>query len=367
MPRRTPDYALWRVASGQTTDGSLESGLYAENQSLRAELSKLRQSQEELRDEVARLHDTKLFRWAAPARDVYARLRDLRRSRSPWVGDLGLFGAKIMTRFNLGSGGGRSEEVILVSNGIADEPGRPTGIDDATPDEIVTAFEGLYEPQGEGEIPPPLVRESIIRQFHRLYYHSSDQTWKDTLYRGVNVYKCPLDLWIYQELMHEMRPELAIEAGTANGGSAYFLADLCDTLGTGRVVTIDTMPRPDRPEHDRLTYLEGSSIDPAVVAQVTEMLPAAGPVLVILDSDHSCAHVLAELETYAPMVTEGSYLVVEDTNVHGHPALPTFPDGPMEAVEQFIARRPDFEVDTSREKFMVTFNPTGFLRRIVAA
>ncbi len=254
----------------------------------------------------------------------------------------------------------------MLSGGLADHAGQPAGIGDPTADEIVAAFEGLYQPEGEGDVPPRSVREAIIRQFHRLYYHSSDQTWRDTWYRGVHVYKCPLDLWIYQELIHEIRPELVIEAGTMNGGSAYFLADLCDMVGTGRVVTIDTAPLPGRPEHDRITYVAGSSTDPAVVAQVTDLLPAPGPVLVILDSDHSCAHVFDELETYAPMVTEGSYLVVEDTNVHGHPALPTFPDGPMEAVELFLARRPDFEVDTSREKFMVTFNPRGFLRRIAA-
>ncbi len=85
--------------------------------------------------------------------------------------------------------------------------------------------------------------------------------------------------------------------------------------------------------------------------------------MVILDSDHSRDHVLRELELYSPLVTPGCYLVVEDTNVNGHPVSPEFGPGPMEAVEAFLETTNDFEVDRSREKLLLTFNPSGYLRR----
>jgi cephalosporin hydroxylase len=86
-------------------------------------------------------------------------------------------------------------------------------------------------------------------------------------------------------------------------------------------------------------------------------------VLVILDSDHSRDHVLDELRIYSRWVTPGSYLIVEDTNVNDHPALPEHGPGPMEALEEFLAETDEFEIDAPREKFFLTFNPRGFLRK----
>jgi cephalosporin hydroxylase len=101
-----------------------------------------------------------------------------------------------------------------------------------------------------------------------------------------------------------------------------------------------------------------------VVAQVAERAAGAGAVLVLLDSDHRRDHVLAELRAYAPMVTPGSYLVVEDSNINGHPVYEDFGPGPTEAVQDFLKERDDFEVDRSREKFLLSFNPGGWLRRV---
>jgi cephalosporin hydroxylase len=113
----------------------------------------------------------------------------------------------------------------------------------------------------------------------------------------VPLQKCPLDLWIYQEILTGLRPAVIVESGTAFGGSAHFLASLCELLGQGEVVSIDVEAYPDRPSHERLTYLEGSSTDPHIVAAVKEVVDARSPVLVILDSDHSKEHVLSELHT----------------------------------------------------------------------
>ena len=85
--------------------------------------------------------------------------------------------------------------------------------------------------------------------------------------------------------------------------------------------------------------------------------------MVVLDSDHSQENVLRELEVYAPLVTPGQYLVVEDTNVNGHPVLPEHGPGPYEAVQQFLAGTSDFEFDPQCERFLFTQNPGGWLRR----
>jgi cephalosporin hydroxylase len=209
-------------------------------------------------------------------------------------------------------------------------------------------------------------RRSVVDGFHQLYYETGEAggTWKDTTFLGVPTWKVPLDLWVYQELLYELRPDLIVETGTAHGGSALYLATLCEALDRGEVVSVDIGHWPDRPAHRRLTYLTASSTDPRVVAQVAERAAVAERVLVVLDSDHRRDHVLAELRAYAPLVTPGSYLVVEDTNVNGHPVYEAFGPGPGEAVQDFLKERDDFEVDRSREKLFLTFNPGGWLRRL---
>jgi cephalosporin hydroxylase len=209
-------------------------------------------------------------------------------------------------------------------------------------------------------------RKRTIRSFHRIYYGSPWQTWKNTRWLGVKAYKTPLDLWVYQELIASLRPQLIVETGTADGGSALFLATVCDAVGCGEIVTIDSQDLPGRRAHERITYVTGSSVAPETRALVAERAEGLSRVLIILDADHSRDHVLEELRRYAELVTPGSYLVVEDTNLNGHPVLPTFGPGPMEAIQTFLAERPDFQPDSEQEKFLLTFNPGGYLRRAQA-
>jgi cephalosporin hydroxylase len=202
---------------------------------------------------------------------------------------------------------------------------------------------------------------AAVSRTHDVFYESD--AWTKATWLGTQALKNPLDLWVYQEIMVETRPELVVETGTYRGGSALFLASVCDLLGTGEVVSIDIEPaRDDYPAHPRITYLSGrSSTDPGVVAEVAER--AAGkPVLVVLDSDHSQAHVEAELDAYAPLVPVGCYLVAEDSNI-GQIRKDLLP-GPLEAVRAFLSRTKEFEIDRGREKFLVTFNPSGYLRRV---
>lgn len=204
--------------------------------------------------------------------------------------------------------------------------------------------------------------KSVVDAFHRLYYARLERTWTHTYWMGIVTLKCPLDLWIYQEIIHEVRPDLVVECGTYRGGSALFLASICDLVGHGKVVTIDVDPLPDRPSHPRLHYLTGSSTSFEILRDVVTRA-GGGSVLVILDSDHQHSHVLAELRLYRSVVTPGSYLIVEDTCVNGHPLLPDFGPGPMEAVDEFLREAPEYSSDVTREKLYLTFNPRGFLRR----
>jgi cephalosporin hydroxylase len=210
-------------------------------------------------------------------------------------------------------------------------------------------------------------RARIVERFHRLYYDSAPRTWHDTSWMGVPIWKCPLDLWVYGEIVSERRPDLIVETGTAFGGSGLYLAHLCELVGNGRVMTVDLnepLANP-APEHERMEYVRGSSTAPEVLERVRRRAADARRVMVVLDSDHRKEHVLQELRTYGPMVTPGDYLVVEDTSVNGNPVLPDHGPGPMEAVEEFLAEDSGgFVVDRSKEKFYLTFNPRGYLRKV---
>ena len=205
-------------------------------------------------------------------------------------------------------------------------------------------------------------QEQAVDDFHRLYYDS--KVYRQTFWRGFETQKCPLDLWIYQEILHELRPDVIVETGTFSGGSAYYLASLFDLFGGGRVITVDLEPQPNLPVHPRITYIAGlSSTSPEAVTRVKGLIKDGERVMVILDSDHSRDHVLDELRIYGKMVTPGQYLIVEDTNINGHPALPKFGPGPMEALDVYLKESDGFELDSGREKFYMTFNPRGYLKR----
>jgi cephalosporin hydroxylase len=170
---------------------------------------------------------------------------------------------------------------------------------------------------------------------------------------GHQTLKCPLDLWIYQELMVRTRPDVIIETGTAYGGSALFMASVFDLIGHGEVISIDVGPNPARPRHPRIDYVLGSSTDPELVAAVTQRV-SGRRVMVVLDSDHGADHVYGEMVAYSPLVPVGGYLIVEDTNINGHPTFEEFGPGPMEAVDRFLAASPGFAVDERCTRFMMT-------------
>lgn len=230
-------------------------------------------------------------------------------------------------------------------------------------------FEQLRKARGliyHNVINNPRSEKNIIDSFHKLYYDSAifDKKWGDTSWFGIPTYKCPLDCWVYQEMLFKLKPDVVIECGTASGGSALYLAHLCDLLNKGKIITIDIESDKGKPRHKRIKYLVGSSTSEKIIQKVEKLIKPKEKVLVILDSDHSCDNVIKELRVYNKFISKGGYIIVEDTNVNGHPVKPDFGPGPMEAVNIFLKENKKFAVDKSKEKFFITFNPNGYLQRI---
>lgn len=181
---------------------------------------------------------------------------------------------------------------------------------------------------------------------------------------GHPIWQNVLDLWVIQEVIAEVKPQLLVECGTNRGGSSLFFAHLFDLMGRGNVITID-IQKMHNLSHPRVTYLIGSSTSGEVVSTVRERAIASqGPVIVILDSDHSQQHVRRELECYAPMVTPGSYCLVQDGIID---TLSTFRGGrpgPLPAIEQFLETTTNFDLDEELSKrFLISHHPKGWLRR----
>jgi cephalosporin hydroxylase len=210
---------------------------------------------------------------------------------------------------------------------------------------------------------PSAAQRNMIDAFHRYYYENSRDTWGNTKWLGTITLKNPADMWIYQEMLYESKPDVLIECGTFGGGSALFFASMMDLLNKGRVLTIDIQDQPTKPRHKRIEYFLGSSTSPEIIRQIKSRIKPGEKVMLVLDSDHKRDHVLAELRAYAPLVPVGGYAVVEDTNVNGHPVFPAHGPGPMEAVDAYLKENSAFSIDRSREKFLLTFNPRGYLQR----
>ena len=208
---------------------------------------------------------------------------------------------------------------------------------------------------------------AVIEEFHKLYYNTPKQTWLTTKWKGIFVAKCPLDMWQYQEIIQETQPDIIIETGTWNGGSALFLRDMLRLVGKpqGIVFTLDNNPIGRFKDEDGIVQLIGDSVGKCLVDFVKKSIDIGDKVMVILDSDHSKQHVLNELNTWAPLVSVGCYLIVEDTNVYGHPVYKDHGPGPMEAIKEWMFDNPlEFEHDEWRERFMMTFNPNGYYKRV---
>jgi cephalosporin hydroxylase len=199
--------------------------------------------------------------------------------------------------------------------------------------------------------------------YEHLLRHTDD--YQANTWLGQPMRQSPLDLQVIQETIWEVKPQLLIETGTNQGGSALFYCHLFDLMGAGELVTVD-VERMHDVSHPRATFLIGSSVSPEVLSQIEARVAATtGPVMVILDSDHSESHVLAELRAYAKFVTEGSYMLVQDGVIDVCSFYRMHRPGPLPAIERFLAENRDFEIDRARcDRFLVTHHPHGWLRRV---
>lgn len=174
--------------------------------------------------------------------------------------------------------------------------------------------------------------QQVVDAFHDLYYRKRG-AW-GIQWMGHYTIKWPGDMFIYAELLHKKRPDVLIETGTHSGGSAHFFADCMERIGKGCVISIDNGSlQAVRPEHPRILYIDGDSVETA--GRLKEHIEPGWEVMVSLDSDHRKEHVAKELEAYKDLVTPGQYLVVEDSNINGHPVNADFGPGPYEALEEF--------------------------------
>ena len=196
--------------------------------------------------------------------------------------------------------------------------------------------------------------EAIARQYIRVGWnqkHCYTFSWM-----GRPVIQFPDDLLRMQELVHELRPDLLVETGVAHGGSLVFYASLMAALGRGQVLGIDIDIRPParaaleaHPLFERIALHEGDSVSAAALERAREAARGAATVLVVLDSNHSHAHVSAELDAYASLVTPGSYLVATDGVMRELAGVPRAgpgweADNPASAAEDWARRHPEFEL-----------------------
>lgn len=199
---------------------------------------------------------------------------------------------------------------------------------------------------------------------------------------GRPIIQLPEDMMRLQEVIYRVKPDVVIETGIAHGGSLIFYASLFKAMGRGRVIGIDIEIRPHNrkalEEHDLFPYLrliEGSSVDDRIVAHVNSLITAGEKVLVVLDSNHTKQHVLAELNAYAKLVTSGSYIVATDgimSNLAGAPRSNEdwIWNNPKAAAEEFVKTNPDFILEEPEFSFnegnikkMVTYWPSAWIKR----
>lgn len=209
-----------------------------------------------------------------------------------------------------------------------------------------------------------VMEESLDAPLHHVLPLIQARIMNNTTYFGVPALKNPLDFWVYQELIVQQQPDVIIEIGNRYGGSTLALAHFLDLLGNGRLIGVDIsheLVAECVRIHPRITLLEGDACQ--VFQQVARLLKGQERLLIIEDSSHTYENTLAVLRTYSPLLKPGNYFIVEDgICYHGLDVGPK--PGPYEAIETFVAENAAFVIDRSKEDFLITWNPKGFLRRV---
>jgi cephalosporin hydroxylase len=230
---------------------------------------------------------------------------------------------------------------------------------------VKLGFDAMREPMNVGEAPVPVTDELKLAAIEAVWDH---QAWRNATWLGHRVNRYPADLHVYQELLATLRPGVVVVSGDDDGlgGRALFLASVCDQLGQGRVVAVGEGDASARSDHARVTHLVGAPESPGVADQVATLAPPGPPNGLVILGLGATDRVVAAFERYAPLVPVGGYVVVENTVVNGRPAAPGFGPGPFEAVAAVLGRSGDFVPDAAGERYTLTFNRNGYLRRVRA-
>jgi cephalosporin hydroxylase len=207
---------------------------------------------------------------------------------------------------------------------------------------------------------PAPVPEDLRMDFIDAFWRSGE--WHRTKWLGKPTHRAPTDLFVFQELIFDLRPDWIVETRTGTGGRTLFLASICDLIGTGQVLSIDDYPLGDPPDHPRITYLRAAPADERTAERVREIVGQAAVNLVVLGGAGG-PQVEGAFRNLAPLVPVGSYVVIEDTILGGNPVWPAFGSRPWVTVRE-IANKGEFVPDPTLERLALTFNAGGFLRRV---
>jgi cephalosporin hydroxylase len=187
--------------------------------------------------------------------------------------------------------------------------------------------------------------------------------WKDWTWLGTPMKRPPTDVLVYQELLTEVRPDWVVELHASDPGRARFLASICDLLDHGQVVAVGPHASV-LPDHPRIHRVTGDPNEVATVDEVHQLVDGSPARALLLLSLAGKPALTRAFGNYEGLVPPGSYVVVEDTIVNGHPVWEGMGPGPFEAAREILKGRPDFAPDPRRERFGLTFNPGGFLKRL---
>jgi len=235
------------------------------------------------------------------------------------------------------------------------------------------AFERDKRVHAAGMAGDEALAERALDVLVRSDQHNWSYQWS---WLGVPIIQMPPDIIAVQEILWEHKPDFVVETGVARGGSLILYASILELIGKGRVIGIDIDIRPHNrdsierhPLSRRIDLIQGSSIDSSLVADVRRRIPKGASVMVILDSNHTHAHVLDELRLYGPLVTKGQFLIVADTVVEsipaqGHRPRPWGPgDNPATALDAYLDECDRFERDAFvNAKLLISSSPGGYLR-----
>ena len=210
----------------------------------------------------------------------------------------------------------------------------------------------------------PHMEDSLSKPLGEVLKIVQSRIMRESTYFGIHCKRSPMDFWVYQEMIFALKPDIIVEIGTLCGGNALAMAHLCDNMNRGRIIAVDiNHSRVGKAAlaHPRISFVLGDACK--MFYDVARRCHGAKTILIIEDSSHTYQGTLDVLSKYSKLVTVGSYLIVEDSICHyGLDEGPS--PGPYEAITNFLAATPNFHSDRTKESFLITWNPKGYLKRV---